>query len=60
MPRNLPDHPDIESALITGYPRSVKDVDLDVHDDQGVFEDLDGYHNEDTIYEERREEAYGW
>lgn len=58
--RQLPDHPDIESALRTGYPRRVRDVDLDVDDEQEVLEDLDGYHNEDTIYEERREKAYGW
>lgn len=58
MHRELPDHPDIESALRTGYPRGVKD--LDVEDDVQEIEDLGGYHNEDTLYEERREEAYGW
>lgn len=58
MHRELPDHPDIESALRTGYPRGVKDLDVD--DDMREDEDLGGDHNEDTLYEERREEAYGW
>ena len=44
---NIPDHPDIESALRTGYPRSYGSYG---HDD----------YDEDAAYEERRErELFG-
>lgn len=39
---NIPDHPDIECALRTGYPRSYS------------YDDDCGY-DEDAAYEERRE-----
>ena len=59
--RQLPDHPEIEWALRTGYPSWMQPKkDLDVEDDAQEIEDLGGYHNEDTLYEERREEAYDW
>lgn len=54
------EHPEIGHIERTGYPSHIKDTDLDVDDDVQEIEDLGGYHNEDTIYEERREEAYGW
>lgn len=47
------EHPDITSALRTGYPSYVRDLDVD--DDECEDEYLDGYYNEDTLYEERRE-----
>ena len=47
------EHPDIECALRTGYPSWKRDLDVD--DDGDYDEYLDGYHNEDTLYEERRE-----
>lgn len=58
--KTIPDHPEIEWALRTGYPSWVKDTDLDVDADAQEIEDLGGYHNEDTLYEERREEEHGW
>lgn len=54
------EHPEIGNIERTGYPSHIKDIDLDVDDDAQEVEDLGGYHNEDTLYEERREEAYGW
>ena len=57
----LPDHPDIEHALRTGYPSWVKDTDVDeeeddFEDDEDIYED--GY--EDSAYEEARErELFG-
>lgn len=46
MFRDIPDHPDIESALRTGYPRSYG----------SSYDDYD----EDAAYEERRErELFG-
>ena len=39
---NIPDHPDIESALRTGYPRSYGHRSCDDYD-------------EDAAYDERRE-----
>lgn len=57
---NMLQHPEITWIERTGHPSWMQPKrDLDVDEDQGVFEDIDGYHNEDTIYEERREEAYG-
>lgn len=44
MYRNIPDHPDIECAMRTGYPRS-----LSFDDDCGPDEDFE--------YENRRDEA---
>lgn len=44
---SIPDHPDIENALRTGYPRSYGCSDYDDYD-------------EDAAYEERRErELFG-
>ena len=51
--RNFPEHPEIERCLRTGYPSW---VDLDVDEDDAEDEYLDGYSNEDSIYEARREE----
>ena len=53
----LRDHPDIECALRTGYPSWMRDLDVD--DDGDEDEYLDGYYNEDALYEERRDER-GW
>ncbi len=36
----LPDHPDIESALRTGYPSWIKDLDVEDEDED---EELEGY-----------------
>ena len=49
MPRQLPDHPDIEWALRTGYPSWMnrkRDLDVDDHEHEEV-EDIDGYYNEE-------------
>lgn len=54
------EHPDVTCALRTGYPSWVKDRDLDVDDSENEYENIDGYDNEDSIYEERRETEYGW
>ncbi len=45
--KGLPDHPEIECCLRTGYPSW-----------QQEGEDLE--EDEDRAYEERREEAAGW
>ena len=45
--RKLPDHPEIEWALRTGYPSWQQ---------EGEEPEFD----EDAAYEERREEAMGW
>lgn len=46
--RQLPDHPEIERCLRTGYPHWRHGVDLDVDDEYGEEdEDLDGYSNEE-------------
>ena len=54
----LLEHPDIACALRTGYPSWIRDRDVD--DEPEDHEDIDGYSNEDTLYEERREAAHGW
>lgn len=54
----LLEHPDIACALRTGYPSWIRDRDVD--DEPEDHEDIDGYYNEDTLYEERREAAHGW
>ena len=44
---DVPDHPDIESALRTGYPSWYRVRDLDVDDDyDDEYEELEGYTNE--------------
>ena len=43
----LPEHPEIECCLRTGYPPCIQ---------EGGEPELD----EDALYEERREEAAGW
>lgn len=45
--RNFPEHPEIECCLRTGYPSWQQ---------EGEEPEVD----EDTAYEERREEAMGW
>ena len=53
MYRGMLEHPEIGHIQRTGYPSW---VDLDVDDDDDEYdEDLDGYTNEDAVYEERRE-----
>lgn len=52
------EHPDITHALRTGYPCRVRDMDVD--EDATENEYLDGYSNEDALYEERRDAAHGW
>ena len=47
------EHPEISRCLRTGYPSWVRDRDVDEEGDD--WEDIDGYSNDDTIYEERRE-----
>lgn len=44
------EHPDIESALRTGYPSWIHNRDFDVDDDEEY--DFD----EDVLYQERRED----
>ena len=44
------EHPEISRCLRTGYPSRDQDVD-----DWEDHEDIDGYSNEDTIYESRRD-----
>ena len=45
--RPIPDHPEIEWALRTGYPSWMQPKrDLDVDEDEDEEEDLDGYYNE--------------
>ena len=45
--RQLPDHPDIECALRTGYPSRYEEDDREEYD-------------EDAVYEEMREAEHGW
>lgn len=45
--RQLPDHPDIECALRTGYPSRYEEDDHEEYD-------------EDAVYEEMREAEHGW
>ena len=40
--RQLPDHPDIEWALRTGYPSWMQPKDLDCEDDWDYEDDDDG------------------
>ena len=49
----LLEHPEIGHITRTGYPSHIRDRDYDdVEDD---YEDIDGYYNEDAIFDERRE-----
>lgn len=51
----LIEHPDIESALRTGYPRGQEDDVLNDEDDEDDESEFWGDEREDDIYEERRE-----
>lgn len=46
----LLEHPEIGHIMRTGYP-SYRDYD----DEEDDYEDIDGYYNEDAIFDERRE-----
>ena len=49
------EHPDITSALRTGYPSWVEDEVLNDEDDEDYESEIWGDEHEDSLYEERRE-----
>lgn len=49
------EHPDITSALRTGYPRGQEDEVLNDEDDEDYDSEFWGDEYEDWAYEERRE-----